>query len=283
MVAKELDFVEVEAEVLEPEHVSMVPAVIDADSYLRARAAWLERMMEPYDGMDDKAIERLDLRDARSCRADLNRIIKEVEAERKAIKNAYQKPLAQFESEVAKLLEPAREAERKLKEHVDGCVETQRIKRHDALECEYEDFAPALVPVVPFDRLLELHPQWLNASFNKAKAVEELQDEVSRIAHSWKVLQGQREALSFYDECEAVFFRTLSLEAALQHDSELSSDRERIDQLVDEVSGAAQPNDEELERTHYIFSVWLSDSEVEALRVWKTKNAVGADWHFREA
>ena len=77
---------------------AFTPAVIECDfDGMRARLA---EMIEPYSGLDERALATLDVKEAKRCRADLNRIIKSVEDGRKAVKRAYNDPLKAFEEEV---------------------------------------------------------------------------------------------------------------------------------------------------------------------------------------
>lgn len=245
MPPKDMKFEEVEvleAEIIEEsiERIEYTPAVINAETYLAARSKWLEEMMEPYQGMDDEAIRAMDASEAKICRADLNKIIKEVDDERKAIKRAYNAPLAEFEAKVNDLLQPAKAAQLKLKSYIDQHTEMEREYRRQELEASYQDFAPALVPVVPFDRILEINPKWLNKSYSSVKAIDEMFGAVDKIAKDWEVLKRQASLMKFYEEAEAVFFRTLDLNAAIAHNDMRENEAERIQQLKDEVDANRQ-------------------------------------------
>lgn len=278
--------IEVVAEVIEPEHIDLVPAVIDSQAYLAKRQSWLESMMEPYRDMDDEAIAKMDVKEAKACHADLNRIIKEVDDERKLIKAEYERPLKEFEAEVANLLTPAKGAKLKLKEYIDAHTEKEREFIRQGLERTYEDFAPILVPVVPFERILEINPKWLNKSYGAAKAATELEDAVEKIAKDWEVLKRARSLMRFYDEAEAVFFRTLDINEAMRHNDEREEEQRRIDEMKAEQAALAVERTEEAlsgdGRKHYSFSVWLDDNELASLREWKTACSIGREWRFRK-
>lgn len=292
MVA-EMEFVEVEAEVIEPEHVELVPARIDSEAYLAAKRGWLERMLEPYEGMDDDAIAQMDVKEAKACHADLGRIIAEVEAERKAIKKAYNEPLERFEAAVKELLGPATEAKARIKGYIDRQEAVRRQLKADSLRAAYEEYAPALVPVVPFERILD--PRWLNKTVSQPKAEEAMCDAVGRIAKDWELLKKMRPQLEFYDEDEAVFFRTLDLAEATAHDDMRKAERERIEAMRADVEeyraeAAAEPREEPQEptggpnarRRRYMFTAMLNGAEVEALREWKNALGIGEGWTFKE-
>lgn len=207
------------------------PAVIEVN--FEAMREKLDRMIEPYRGMDEAAIAKMDAKEAKACRADLNKIIANVEEGRKGVKRAYNEPLQQFEAGVRALLEPAVEA----RDMIDGYVkDKERIEKEllrQGLERTYEDFAPALVEVVPFERVLAINPKWLNKSYGAAKAAEEMQDAVAGIAKDWEAFKAL--SIPFKDEAEAVFFRELSLQKAIEHVQRRKEEQARIDALRAEV------------------------------------------------
>lgn len=269
----------VEAVIVDPESVDMA-ARMDAGAYLEARSSWVEEMLAPYEGMDAEAARLMDQKEAKSCRADLNRIIAEVEAERKAVKKAYNEPLARFEQAVKDMLAPVREAEQVLKERIDAEDEVKRAFRRQGLEQTYEDFAPLLVPVVPFERILQINPKWMNLSYNSAKAAQELEDAVEKIAKDWEALKRARAYMRHYDEAEAVFFRTLDLSAAMAYNDQRDEEQARIDALKAEQAEAR--GEEEQGRRRYRFEADLSASELDSLREWKNALHIGGNWTFRE-
>jgi len=221
--------------------VTFEPAVITAD--FEGMKKRIEQMLEPYGGMTEAGIEKMPLKDAKACRADLRAMSKSLNDGRKAVKKIYNEPLSEFEARIKELdaliLAPA--------EQLDGVVkrreEEAKELRRQGLEATYRDFAPALVEVVPFERVLE--PQWLNKSFNAAKAAEEMEAKVAKISSDWKQLKTLK--LEFFAEDEAVFFRTLDLTQAIAHENERKEEQERINAMKSEVDGYAQEREQAAE------------------------------------
>jgi len=221
--------------------VTFTPVVITADfDGMRAK---LDKLLEPYDDLSDEAVMAMPLKDAKTCRADLNRMSKELNDARKAVKKDYDKPLKEFEAKVKELVELINAPS----DVLDGVIKTreeeEKQKRREGLENTYHDFAPALVPAVPFERILE--PKWLNKSFGAAKAAEELENKVAKISADWKQLKTLK--LEFYDEDEAVFFRTLDLTQAIAHENERKEEQARIDSMKQEVDGYAAEREQTVE------------------------------------
>lgn len=216
---------------LERFEATLKPAVIEAD--FEGMAARLAEELKPIEGMDAEQVAAMELSVQRSMRAELNRGIKEVEDARKAVKRAYNEPLAAFEERVKELLEPMRGYEALLGDSIRRAESAARQARFDALAQVYEEFAPALVPVVPPERVIE--QKWTNAGFGERKAADELLSKVSSIARDWDVLQ--KTQLCFPEEAEAEFFRSLSLQAALDLDARRAQEQAAIDAMRAEVYG----------------------------------------------
>ncbi len=158
--AKEAKAVELR---LEPMYV---PATVTAD--WDAITANVRRMVAPYEGVTADEAALMDLKEAKACCADLRRISRELNDGRKAVKRKYNEPLAAFEAKVKEIDALIQQPLAVVDEAVKIAERRERDERRARLEQAYEDFAPALAPVVPFERVLE--PQWLNKSFGQRKA-----------------------------------------------------------------------------------------------------------------
>lgn len=282
---KEQEMAEVvEAEILDeglmaPQPV-YAPAVIDAKAYLAYTAAQVGKLMEPYADMDAEAVSRMDAKEVKLCHADLNRIYKEIEDQRKKIKAAYDAPLKAFEEQVRGIEQPILDAKALLHDAMESADARAREMLMEGLRRTYEDFAPALVPVVPFERVLAINPKWLNKSYGAAKAAQELEDAVEGIARDWEVLRRAAPMMRFYDEAEAVFFRTLDVSAAMKHNDMREAEQARIDQMkaeanIGEPTAAEQAVAEE--RIGYVIRIDLTAAEKKALMEYIKGNGIGAN------
>lgn len=214
---------------MKQEIMRLEPAVIIAD--FEAMQVNLDAAIEPYKGMTVEQVAAMPLADVKACAKDLRGMKKELEESRRAIKREYNKPLDAFEAGVKALVA---QIDDHLKLYADAEATAEEIRKgekEDALRSFYEDFAPALVPVVPFERIM--NPRWLNKTFAKKKAEDELQEIVERIARDWETLK--QTTLNFPAEAEAEFFRSLDIGAAISHDTALRAENDRIQALRAEV------------------------------------------------
>ena len=207
------------------------PATIEADfDGMKARLA---EVLQPFEGLTLEQVALMSLSEQKDARKDLNGYKDQLEDARKAIKRAYNAPLKAFEDSCKELLAMI-DAPKAL---IDGAIkkreEDDRQARFDHLAEHYAEFAPALVPVVPFERIAESN--WGNATHGEKKAERELEDKVSRIAKDWEALR--LSGMAFPQEAEAEFFRTLSLQAAIDYDARRREEQAAIDAMREEVYG----------------------------------------------
>lgn len=207
------------------------PATIEADfDGMKARLA---EVLKPFEGLTLEQVALMSLKEQKDARKGLNDYANQLEDARKAIKRAYNAPLKEFEDSCKELLAMI-DAPKAL---IDGAIKKReaddRQARFDHLAEHYAEFAPALVPVVPFERIAE--KEWGNATHGEKKAERELEDKVSHIAKDWEALR--LSGMAFPQEAEAEFFRTLSLQAAIDYDARRREEQAAIDAMRAEVYG----------------------------------------------
>lgn len=264
---------------IEKLEVQYTPAVITAD--FEAMAKKLDELLEPYEGISKDGLMSMEAKDLKRCRADVNSIINSVEDGRKAVKREYNAPLKEFEDKVKELLEPAKVKSDLMKEVLDSKEAERKELLYQGLEASYQDFAPALAPVVPFERILE--PEWLNKSFGAVKATEAMQEKVERIATDWKSLQ-TKDGEPFYEEAEAEFFRTLDLGDALRFQQSRKEEQERINAMKADVAAnttqeETQGDTETEEETQaYIIRVTCTETELQLLLSTLKRLGIHGQW-----
>lgn len=223
--------------------------------------AKVQDLIAPYEGITPEQAASMDAKEQKACRADLNRISKELNDARKTIKKAYTQPLSAFEAKVkeidAMIKVPCEIIGRAIKIRED----MERQDRISALYSAYMDYAPILAEAVPFERIME--PQWANASFGEKKAEKAMLEKVSRIADDLKTLETMQ--LAFPDEAKAVFLRTLSLRDARERDAMRKAESERIkamEQQQEELKSAYEvPEVDPNRRRKYRMTILCSEAK----------------------
>lgn len=230
--------IEAKAEIIQEETalaVKFQPAEITADfDGIRAK---IEAMIEPYKGITADAAAGMDMKEAKACRSDLNRISRELNDSRKAIKKAYQAPLKEFEERVKELDALIAEPCRVIDEAIKGREEAERQARYMDLAQVFADFVPeGIGELIGFDRILD--PKWLNKSFGAKKAENSLTDKVAAVLSDWESFKKIKGQLRFPEECEREFWATLSLSAVNNKEEQLAQEQARIDAMNAEVAEA---------------------------------------------
>lgn len=243
--------------------VEFSPAVISCDFDEMGRR--LDEMLEPYEGMTPETAAGMDEKAAKACRAELNRMSRELNDARKAVKKDYEAPLREFEAHVKELDARIRRYADILGDALMARDAAERARKRAAIEERYVEFAGALAQALPFDRVLD--PKWLNRSTSFKKAVDDMEDRVASIAADYESLKSQAGSLAFFAEDEAVFLRTLSLREALEHDAKRREETERIEAMKAEVESIAakQPDPEpevDMDEVHeeYVYEPDLGDA-----------------------
>lgn len=221
--------------------VEFSPAVISCDFDEMGRR--LDEMLEPYEGMTPETAAGMDEKAAKACRAELNRMSRELNDARKAVKREYEAPLREFEAHVKELDARIRSYADILGDALKARDAAERARKRAAIEERYAEFAGSLAQALPFDRVLD--PKWLNRSTSFKRAVDEMEDRVSAIAADYESLKSQAGSLAFFAEDEAVFLRTLSLREALEHDAARREETERIEAMkAEQAACAGEPEPE---------------------------------------
>lgn len=177
------------------------------------------------------------MRRVRKDRTYINGAINSPEDRRKAIKRAYSKPLTDFEDDPKLRINRLKEASATYTEALNEADKIARAKRAAVLEEAYYDMAPALVPVVPWERIYER--SWTNKTHGEVRAKEDLAAKVAKIAADWETLKGL--GLENQEDAELEFFQTLNLSSAITHAKEALERKARLEAMKAEVEQEPTP------------------------------------------
>lgn len=280
---KELEFTEVEPEGMTLA-VAFQPAVITADFDGMGRK--LDELLADYEGATREGLEQYSAKELKPLRADLNRMSKELNAARIAVKKQYTAPLAAFEARIKELDERIQEPCRLIDEVVKEKEQTEREKRRKYLEGWYLDFCEAngvtaLAECVPFERILK--KEWLNKSTQLGKATAELDDALTKILTDYQAVTNS----TYYDAETAMqtFFETLSMAEVVKRDLAKREAAEKAAALKAEIDGNRQSYTPDIENTtengleqpqtrEYSFTVRCTEAQRDALVAWFKANGI---------
>lgn len=135
-------------------------------------------------------------KDMKRWRAAVRAVKAPIDERRKASKKRYTDLIKQFDRTIGEITAPIDE----LDEEYKALIDDWERRRDEALKTRlagyYAELAPNLVPLVPFDRILD--PYWLRATFGEKKAMKAVEDAVARLARQYGAVM----AMEFEDEGE---------------------------------------------------------------------------------
>ncbi len=235
---KEVKFEEVTAEVIDDELAVMrqtfdaMPAPLNELARSLFNAVSIAQANAERDQIADEQLANISQAEAKNFAQGINRDLKAVSESRKALKNAYTKPISNLEARLKTVLQPIEELQDRYKARQEEAELEERNAKMAELREFYEGIAPFLAlplegqtqALVPFERIAE-GKKWGNRTMNVKKCEEELEQAVEAIAGNQKTLEGME--LAFRNEAMNEFWRTLSLEAAINRDRELADIEQR--------------------------------------------------------
>lgn len=150
----------------------------------------------------------------------------------RAIKDA----VSEADARAKAALSPLDAIQAEYKRENDAYLDRWRLERCAVIAEEYQDFAPDLVPLVPFDRLLrrfgqEKGKQWDARSLSEAQAIAAMQKAVETIAQDERAIDAYECDDDEKTYMKADYFETLDLSYAFRRMQERKAQRDRVEML----------------------------------------------------
>lgn len=168
---------------------------------------------------------------AKKERAAVRKVRGEIDAERKLRLREVEDALKALKEQVKEVTGPLDETDREYKRLLDEWDAAKREERARALAQEYEDMAPALADMLPYERMAAIadpEGRWLLRSVGDKAAVDLMAAAAQRVVADYETVAALDMTDEERTEVRAEFFRTLDLPAAIRHANDLRAERERI-------------------------------------------------------
>lgn len=235
MKAKELDFVEVQADVLPSEEltVSCMPFVVESN--IERLSNHIDAITRPFfTGEIDVSTPELE-EAAKVTLSELNKVISSIDTRRKNEIARISAPITEIDNRCKEIITKAKAAYRKAKDALDEKVAAAEDERYAELKAEYEGIVgEQIVSSIPFDNIA--NKSWATKSYGMQKAKNELFERAQQIVSDMKVLADQ--ALEYRAEVIAHYCRNVSLNAALAYERELKERKAQDEALAKEAEVA---------------------------------------------
>lgn len=162
------------------------------------------------------------IKDAKADRAAVNKLDKQLSDAARSAKAFYMKPLEEFLQSAKQMQGQCKAVSGAIDQQVKAVEEAERQDKQDALRAVYADCIGELRELIPFDRLLV--PQWLNKTYDLAKAGRELRKSVETRREELRLI---RETCGEDAEaCTTEYLSELNLNAALVEHSRRQNARD---------------------------------------------------------
>lgn len=181
--------------------------------------------------------------DVKRIATDINGHLKHADEARKRFKREWKKPQDKVEAAFKQAMEPMTELVNAYKGEAAKRDQATRQERYELMCDFHQTDAPVLAELVPIERFGILRDKMSIAKgWSLVKAQEQLHSKLVQALNDWAALKTSK--LAFEKEAEAEFFRTLSLQAALNLNAMREEEQARIDQLNAEMGVAPEPEPE---------------------------------------
>lgn len=162
------------------------------------------------------------IKDAKADRAAVNKLDKQLSDAARSAKSFYMKPLEEFLQSTKQMQTRCKAVSGAIDQQVKAVEEAERQDKADALRAVYADCIGELREMIPFDRLLV--PQWLNKTYDLAKASRELRKSVETRREELRLIR--ENCGEDAEACTTEYLRELNLNAALVEHSRRQNARD---------------------------------------------------------
>lgn len=162
------------------------------------------------------------IKDAKADRAAVNKLDKQLSDAARSAKAFYMKPLEEFLQSAKQMQGQCKAVSGAIDHQVKAVEEAERQDKADALRAVYADCIGELREMIPFDRLLV--PQWLNKTYDLAKASRELRKSVETRREELRLIR--ENCGEDAEACTTEYLRELNLNAALVEHSRRQNARD---------------------------------------------------------
>lgn len=177
--------------------INYKPAVLTIENFDQLKAE-AEAVAKNYEGM----VITDDTKDAaRASQAELNKLINNLEDERKTRKRIYKQPLDAFEAQVKELTSVLEDAKEPIKEALDNYTAEAKRKRYEAARADLDeilasrDLTAADVP---------MQDEWFKSNTSKKKRIDEMKHAADLVLADRKRIAEAKQAVSMYAESKGL-------------------------------------------------------------------------------
>lgn len=215
--------------------LSSLPSVIDFNfeelkSEISERLEYYNNLVVTEDG----------IKNAKSDKANLNKLITAIEDKRKEIKKQCLEPYNDFEKKCKELVLLVKVPIDKIDIQIKEFEDIKKQKKYAELKDCFDNYIGDMADIIQFDKIL--NPKWGNATVKIDTLKAEIEDNIDRIKKELETLNTEYADKSYKAAVISEYCKEYSMSKALIYAAQLKYDEEMQKKLLDKKkSGTVQP------------------------------------------
>lgn len=165
------------------------------------------------------------IKQAKTDRAELNKLVKAIDERRKAVKKIINEPYEKFEAELKEITALINEPVKLIDKQVKAFEEQQKEEKKKQIEAAYQEVIGDLADVLPFERVFD--PRYLNQTFKLLQAQQEIKSKVQTVRTDLETIDSLESKYKI--NAKDVYIKTLDLSKALAENKRLSDLEEKLE------------------------------------------------------
>lgn len=167
------------------------------------------------------------IKDAKSDRANLNKLLTAIENKRKEVKKQYLAPYEAFEKKVKEITALIQEPIAAIDTQIKAFEDAEKEKKKAEIEAYYNEQIGELAELVPLDKLW--NPRWLNVTYKMADIQKEITDAIFKVRNDLKILTALKS--EFEVQIKDKYLENFDMSAALAEKARLEEQQKKLEAL----------------------------------------------------
>ena len=165
------------------------------------------------------------IKEAKSDRAELNKLLKAIEDRRKQVKKIINEPYAVFEAELKEITALINKPVSLIDQQVKAYEGRQKEEKKAAIKSIYDESIGNLAQVLPFEKIFDV--QYLNQTFKMSVAEEEIKEKITRVRTDLETIDSLESKYKL--NAKDMYIKTFDLSKALAENKRLADLEEKLE------------------------------------------------------
>lgn len=165
------------------------------------------------------------MKQAKTDRAELNKLTKAIEDRRKMVKKIINEPYEKFEDELKEVLSLIQEPVGIIDKQVKAFEEQQKAEKKKSIQAAYDEVIGDLAEVLPFEKVFDC--RYLNQTYKLATAQQDIREKVQKVRTDLETIDSLESKYKL--NAKDVYIKTMDLSKALAENKRLSDLEEKLE------------------------------------------------------